>query len=391
MSVPLALLLVVQVAQSSVSGTVRDELTGHPLADALVTLSDLDREVLTDREGRFDFHELSPGPHHVTIARQGFESRTLHALVPRAGQVELNVALQPAPVELDGLVVAPRLAIRGVEDLRPTGGPAEAISLAAVRNHPLLAEADVFRVLEGGDVAVLPESPAGLHVRGGASSHMAYEIDGIPVLTPLHAAGLFSAWNPDALTSVYLTRASGGVLPSLSGTVVGVTKAAGSVARGTAAVSTTHARITVDGPLSSGGMGYVFSVRRGFPSGVSTRRDPAKIRGESGDVLAKVEFQLLGGGLKVLGYESENELTSGAIAEPLLDALPVTRNGFEWRTQSFGATWDKTLGFWQVSVRAWDSRGAGYASLLTESGDANEVRNDRSERGVMATLTRPAE
>ena len=390
MSVPLALLLAVQVAQSGVSGTVRDEFTGHPLAGALMVLSDLDRKVLTDREGRFGFDELFPGPHHLTITRQGFESRTLHALVPRTGQVEVNVALQPALVELEGLVVEPRLPISGVEDLRPTKGPAEAISLAAVRNHPLLAEADVFRVLEGGDVTVMPESPAGLHVRGGASSHTAYELDGIPVLAPFHAAGLFSAWNPDALTRVYLTRASSGVLPSLSGTVVGVTRAAGGVARGTAAVSTTHARMTVDGPLSSGAASYMFSVRSGFPSGVVTPHDPERIRGESGDLLAKVELQLLGGGLKALVYESENELTSSAIADPSPDALAGTRNGFEWRSQAFGATWERTLGFGQVAVRAWDSGAAGSASLLSEIEDGIEVRNDRSERGVMATLARTA-
>ncbi len=388
MAVPLALLLAVQVAQAGVGGTIRGELTGVPLGGALITLSDLDRAVLTDAQGRFGFGALPPGPHHVTIARHGYESRTLHALVPRTGQLELNIALQPAPVELDGLVVEPRLPIRGTEDVSRVREPVESVSIAAIRNHPLLAEPDVFRVLEGGDVAVLPESPTGLHVRGGASSHTGYEIDGIPVLTPVHAGGIFSAWNADAISSVHLTRATSGVLPSLAGTVVGATRAPGSVQHGTAAVSTTQARMTVHGPLTSGA-GYVLSLRSGFPGGISAPSDPAKIRGESGDLLAKVELPFFGGRLNLLGYDSENELSTSAVADPTTDALLVGRNGFDWRTRSLGATWEGSIGSSQVAVRAWDSRSAASAALLSEVGDAADARSGRTENGVMATLTRP--
>ena len=388
MAVPLALLLVVQVAQAGVGGTVRGELTGVPLASALITLSDLDREVLTDAQGRFGLGALPPGPHHITITRQGYESRTLHALVPRTGQLELNIALQPVPVELEGLFVEPRLPIRGAEDTKPARESVESVSIAAIRNHPLLAEPDVFRVLEGGDVAVLPESPAGLHVRGGASSHTAYEIDGIPVLTPVHAGGIFSAWNADATSSVHLTRTSSGVLPSLSGTVVGVTRAPGSVQHGTTAFSTTQARMTLSGPLTSGA-GYVLSMRGGFPGGMFAPRDPAKIRGESGDLLAKVELPVFGGRLNFLGYDSENELSAGAVADQPRDALPVLRNDFDWRTRALGATWEGRIGSSRVAIRAWDSRSAASAELLGAAGGAAEARNGRTESGVMATLNRP--
>ena len=64
MTVPLALLLAVQVAQAGVVGTVRGELSGVPLSGALITLSDLDREILTDAQGRFGLGALPPGPHH---------------------------------------------------------------------------------------------------------------------------------------------------------------------------------------------------------------------------------------------------------------------------------------------------------------------------------------
>jgi hypothetical protein len=386
MNVPIALLLAVQVAQAGVSGTVRDELSGAPLSGALVTLADLDLRILTDEEGGFHFSGLRPGPHHISFARDGFNGRTLHALVPRAGIVELNVALRPEPVELEGLLVEPRLAIRGTSVVRATDKRSESISRAAVRNHPLLPEPDVFRVLEGGEVAILPESHAGLHIRGGAASHTAYEIDGLPVLGPLHAAGLFSAWNPDAISSVRLSRETAVALPSLSGAVIGRTRSPGPQSRVYTSLSTTQARATLDGPLPGVGTGYVLSWRRGFPNSLSGSDDPAKVRGEVGDFLAKVEIPLFGGGLHLLGYGSENDLSAAAVADAPPDAAPALRNGFEWQTQMLGGTWRGAMALGRMEVRAWSSRGGGRISMPGTVGD--DADNLRLERGFMATLER---
>ena len=386
MTVPMAVLLTLQVAQAGVTGTVRDELTGAPLAEAWVTLSEVDRHVLTGADGRFRFVGLAPGPHHVTIRRQGFRDRTLHALVPRSGFVELSVALQPLPLELAGLVVEQRMAIRGAERLDPDAS-SESVSLGAVRNHPLLAEADVFRVLEGGDVASLPESHGGLHVRGGAASHTSFELDGIPILGPLHAAGLFSAWNPDALSSVTLDSSTGGVLPSLSGTVSGATKSPGEDLHGSTVLSTTQARISVDGPFLERG-GFVFSARGGLPSGVVPPKDPAKIRGEAGDLLGKLELSALGGDVEMLAYGSENELNSGAIAD-LPSGGPVgPRNRFEWSTRALGAVWARDIDRASLEVRIWDSRASGAVALER---DSTALHNRRVERGVSATWMRRGE
>ena len=145
--------------------------------------------------------------------------------------------------------------------------------------------------------------------------------------------------------------------------------------------------MTAHGPFTSGA-GYVLSLRSGFPGGVLAPRDPAKIRGESGDLLAKVELPFFGGRLKLLGYDSENELNAGAVADPT-DALLVRRHGFEWGTRSLGATWEGSMGSSRVAVRAWDSRSASSATLRSEVGDAAEARSGRTESGVMATLARP--
>lgn len=388
MSLPVALLLAVQVAQSGVSGSVRDELTGAPLADAVVALPDLDRSVRTDAAGRFLFLDLAPGPHHLTVARHGFAPRTVHALVPRGSVLELTLALEPVPLELEGLVVEPRLSIRGADPPGPATGLPGPVTIAAVRNHPLLAEPDVFRALEGVDATSLPEAHAGLHLRGGAAGHTGYEIDGIPVLGPVHAAGLFSAWDPDVLSSVRWSRSSASVVPSLSGTVSAITRSPGGVTRARSVLSTTQARASTEGPLGAGGAGYVVSARHGFAGPLAATRDPAKIGGEAGDVLGKVELPLAGGEVEILAYASENEISTGVVADARPGQDIPGRNGFEWKTQAVGAAWTRVRGPTTLGLRAWDSRASGHVSVGEATGGRLEGTNRRSERGVAADLTR---
>ena len=141
----------------------------------------------------------------------------------------IDVALHPAPLPLSPIDVRVPLPVRGVERTDSATPGDRVLTIAAIHNHPMLAEPDAFQALVGGEVVVQPESPSGLHLRGGASDHTAYVLDGVPVLSPYHAAGLFSAWNPDALAGVRLTGAAPPPThpPALSGTVEAWTRAPG--------------------------------------------------------------------------------------------------------------------------------------------------------------------
>src|SRR5262249_10563992 len=152
----------------------------------------------------------------------------IDALVPSEGRLEIDVALRATPYHLQTIVARPPVAVRGLEP-DPVPYPDRGLSLAAIRNDPLLAEPDAFEALGGAEVVLATESPNGMHVRGGAADQTAFELDGIPVLDPYHSAGLFSAWNPDALARVTLHSSGlpGGVPDVLSGTVAGETRAPG--------------------------------------------------------------------------------------------------------------------------------------------------------------------
>ena len=182
-----------QPSSASIVGTVRDAETGGPLAGATVVLPELDRLVVTGADGRYLLRHVAAGPQHVAVRFIGHAPRTLHALVPPAGQVEINVSLVALPHRLAALEVRTPIAVRGLDSDGSTVFPDRAASIAAVVNHPLAAEPDVFQALSGGEVQQRPETPEGMHIRGGESDQTSYLLDGVPVFSPYHAAGVSSA------------------------------------------------------------------------------------------------------------------------------------------------------------------------------------------------------
>ena len=225
-----------------------------------------------------------------------------------------------------------------------------------------MAEPDVFQALGGGEVVLRPESPSGIHVRGGASDQVAYFLDGIPVFSPYHAAGSFSAWNPDALSRLHLgtSSAASAFADALSGAVSATTRAPGSQLQTQGSISTTQARVPIDGPLGRAGAGYLVSMRSGFLGFPAPKREPSYLRGETGDWLAKLESPLFGGRVRLLGYDSGSEIDAAAAAAWDARAAPEAdpaRNAFAWHSRSLGGEWTRQLGSLTVDVRAWSALG----------------------------------
>ncbi|MEO6462995.1 MAG: hypothetical protein ABIP29_07950, partial [Candidatus Eisenbacteria bacterium] len=262
-----------------------------------------------------------------------------------------------------------------------------ALSIVAIRNHPLLAEGDVFEAFRSGEVTTEPESPIGVHIRGGASDQTAYLLDGVPVFSPYHSAGVFAAWNPDALAGLELTAAA--PPPSrphaLSGTIAAFTREPGRRFHALASLSTTQARATFDGPLGGRGAGYLVSLRRDHPAFFAPR-EPTYLGGSNGDGLAKVEAPALGGRLRLLGYDSTNRIDAAAVAD--VDSAPGSdgpRNEFAWNSHSFGAAWSGTRRDLTLRLEGWRATSDAEAVWAGES-TAVDLDAARRDHGVLAEI-----
>jgi Carboxypeptidase regulatory-like domain len=374
------LLLLVQGTDPSVLGTIVDGNTGEPLANAVISRTDIDRTMVSDSRGHYAFSSVPSGPQHIAARRIGYGPRTLHALVPREGPVEINIALRAKPLRLPAIEVYSAVVVRGVESGDSTAYPDRGMSLEAVRNHPLLAEPDGFIALGGGEIAVMPESPSGIHVRGGASDQTGYLLDGVPIFSPYHVAGLFSAWNPDALEHLQLasTTPSPAFPEALSGSVAGVTRTPGSKLSAQGSFSTTQARLTLDGPIAEGA-GYLLSLRSGLPD-ITAPEEPSYLRGETGDLLAKLELPAFGGRIRLLGYNSSNEISASATPDSL-------RNGFEWNSLSFGAQWSRRFGRLGLQFQGWHAASDAHVAW-DPAGEAIGMAASRQDEGLVAELQR---
>ncbi|HSJ13498.1 MAG TPA: TonB-dependent receptor [Longimicrobiales bacterium] len=376
------------IPPAAVTGVIRDGDTGEPVADAELVLDDLQWRTLTDRDGRYTFAGVPPGPQHLTVVRLGYRARTLHLLVPRDGRLEIDVVLRASPIALGALLARPAPAVRGFDGAAGAPYAERSISSAALRNHPTLAQPDVLRALAGGEVVVDPESAAGVHIRGGGTDQTGYLLDGIPVLNPHHATGLFSAWNPDALAGVQIAAAAPSPAhpEALSGVIAASTRDPRSHHSVHGTLSTAEARVTVDGPLGLPGAGYLASWRHGFAGMFVPKDESSYLTGSTGDRLLKLQARVLGGTLRTLFYDTDDRI--GAAAAVAESAPPDAPDGhrFAWRSRSLGMRWDREGSAWTTRTSAWLVRGD--ASARWQADDPASVESAQREAGAQVVVER---
>jgi len=380
------ILLAIQGAGGSISGTVSDGETGAPLPGAVVFLPDLGRGNISDSSGRYGLVGITAGSWRLEARRAGYAPRAFQVLVPHDGTLAINIVLRPAPVILQAIEVRATAPAEGDGNIDHPSLPDRRLNLADLRRHPLLPEPDALLATAGGDIGQSPESPSGLSIRGGLSDQVGYTVDGIPVLNPYHSGGSFTAWNPDALSQLdlFTTSPPPEVPEALSGVVSARTREPGSRPRGRGSLSTTQIRVTVDGPLNRRGAGYLLSLRSVFPGLLAHEEEPSYLNGSAGDWLAKVESPLVGGRLRLLGFGNGNEMGAAA-SVPGGAGVPAPRNALEWNSRSLGAEWTRRDGNRLLRLRSWSA--LGDAGAVWHGSDSSQYRLASSRRDVGAVAS----
>jgi len=114
-------------AQSVLTGTVRQDSTGRPLAGIDVSVFGSDQRTLTDDSGRYVLNRLPPGRRMVLFRSIGFRPVQEWVVLGSADTIWVNPMMIPSTVRLDPLVVtakpdAPRgLGLEGFEERRRLG------------------------------------------------------------------------------------------------------------------------------------------------------------------------------------------------------------------------------------------------------------------------------
>ncbi|MDP1889686.1 MAG: carboxypeptidase regulatory-like domain-containing protein, partial [Gemmatimonadaceae bacterium] len=182
----LALVLGGATHGAAVVGTVRDGVSGDPIAFARIEILDGGAVTWTDSAGAYALPLARDGSHRIRVSRLGYESRLLEVLAGSDSLVRIDVALVAKPARL------PRIAVLNARETSATGRGAVPVPDHAepgartlqgsdLHANPALAGADALQPLTTIPfVAASPESPTALHIRGGSSDQNLVLLDDVP-------------------------------------------------------------------------------------------------------------------------------------------------------------------------------------------------------------------
>lgn len=266
----------------------------RPLPNAIVTLSSDDRHLTasTDSRGRYFVPGLEPGSWRVRVVHVGFKAVSASVQVPSDGTVSLDMALDWEPVALSPILVRADPILLLTERERPPPAEIGEVALRALEGTPGMAEgglAQVVRSLPGSD----PSDPQDvLLMRGSTGDLKLVLLDGAPVYTPFHMAGLVESFDPGALGGASLFL--GGAPARFDGGLSYILELHGRSPRtdrfrGTAAADLLTGRVLLEGPLGAS-TGFLLGAR-----GIHDIGTPLLAQGSSpygfGDLLGRIEWK----------------------------------------------------------------------------------------------------
>jgi len=360
-------------------GTVQGTIVGrpgthpHPLANAIVTVSSGYRHVTVsaDPHGRYSVPGLSPGTWRVRAVHVGYQSLSAAVQVPSGGVVTLDLSLNLDPVRLPALLVlADPLESLSPWETAPSSELGE-VALRALEGTSGMVEgglAQVVRALPGND----PSNPQDvLLMRGSAADLKLVLLDGAPIYTPFHMAGLVESFDPRALggASLFLGGApakfDGGLSYILD---LHAKSPRRDVIRGNAALDLLTGRLLVEGPINSS-TGFLVGARAIHNLGTSLLGQGSSPYG-FGDLLTRLEwvgdndqqayvtgfwnqesvfFELPADAAAVLGQEQD--LGNGGVL-----GGSSGENGARWGNQALSAGYRGKLGETRLELRVAGSR-----------------------------------
>lgn len=192
-------------ATSTLEGTVRGRFDGRTrvlgFAVIEVAAAGVSRTAVADSAGRYVIRGLPPGSVRVRASHAGHEPLTLRVILPPDEIVRVDLELRGDPVQL------PRLDVRGdatgtsdAGALRASTSVIPELEVQALDLTPGVGQPgliDAIRSLPGNDPANATDI---LFMRGSTADLKLVLLDGVPVSTPFHVAGLLRSFEPSVLS-----------------------------------------------------------------------------------------------------------------------------------------------------------------------------------------------
>lgn len=166
--------------RATLSGRVVDAASGEPVAAAEVAVEGpLARRVLTDDGGHWRIGDLPPGTYRVEVQRLGYASEDRSLEIGAAAPAELVVALTPAPLALDEIVVT---AARRPQLLAETVVPTRLVTREQIEQSGAPDAAAVLVEQTGIQLEGGTPAGAGVMLQGLGAQRVLVLLDGQPLV-----------------------------------------------------------------------------------------------------------------------------------------------------------------------------------------------------------------
>jgi len=185
---------------ASVSGYVRNNSNGEPLAYANVMIVELGRGTATDVHGFYIIPRLPSGHYTLQVRMIGFKTEKIPVEITDEN-LRRDVNLVAAALNMDEITVSgEQYEFKRNLDVSRTN-----LTARELRMSPAFVEDDVFRTFQLlPSVTSLNDFSAALIVRGGSPDENLVNLDGTQIYNPYHIGGVFSTFNTDAISNAEL-------------------------------------------------------------------------------------------------------------------------------------------------------------------------------------------
>lgn len=247
--------------QFTVSGYVKDSLTGEALASALIwNTSNSNEGTLSNDYGFFSL-STAQAMSEITVSYIGYRTKSV-----KVENGSFTILLAPAILKTDEVIVQDDVAEKNVVKNEMSRAK---LDIQTIKKLPVLfGEVDVLK-----SITLMPgvkqgsEGSSGLFVRGGGPDQNLILLDDAPVYNPSHLASFLSAFNGDMVKNIEVIK--GGMPAEYGGRLSSIVKVAmrdgnNQKFAGSGGIGLLSGRFTFEGPIVKNKSSFIISARRSF-------------------------------------------------------------------------------------------------------------------------------
>lgn len=256
--------LIMQAQQKfTLSGYIKDSLTGESIIGATISVNGQTRGVSSNQYGFYSL-TLEEGSYILTISHVSYASLVIDRILDR--DLELNLLLLPKTVTNNEVVIYSKKRDGNVRNAQM--GRVD-LSIERIKNIPaFMGEVDILKAIQ-----LLPgvrnagEGNAGFYVRGGGPDQNLIMLDDAVVYNTGHLFGFFSIFNSDAIKNTSLIK--GGMPAQYGGrlsSVLDITMKDGNMNKlqVDGGVGLIASRFSIQGPIKKDKASFIVSARRTY-------------------------------------------------------------------------------------------------------------------------------